>query len=200
MTFKVNAVLDGRFKPDPFRLPYGPVRAGGAVHVFDTDKFIAALNASGKSAAIFLLGGYPVQSFFVANALDPGSVFQNLLDLFPGALLGDASVIPTGPIDGTQLSFPLTTDFIVVGQGKRFTVMFDVATSAQAQTAGGQTGGGSADFFNTLQPGPIFFTDTNGNRATGITAVGASPAPPLSATGLSLTPVTAHTRWARLTP
>jgi hypothetical protein len=184
-TFRVNAVLNGRFESD-FELPRGPLKAGAAIHVFDTAMFNAKLNASGVTAGQFLLSGYPP-----ATAITPADVFQNLLGLFPGALLGDGrTFLDDGPF-GSPITLPVSTGLITVGAQQLFTVMFDVATSSQAATFGGATGGGEVYFLDTLSPAPDLFTDADGNPVTGIVAGGSAPALSAPATTLTLTPATA---------
>src|SRR5205085_5496855 len=129
LMFKVNAILDGEIDHAPFDLPDGILGAGAAIHVVDADKFGAALNASGKTAGEFLMG-----SGVAPNGINPGMAFQNLSMALGTATLSDASVFPSGPF-GTYLTIPLSTGPVIVGAGKTFIVIFDVATSGL--TSGG---------------------------------------------------------------
>jgi hypothetical protein len=183
LTFRVNAVLDGAFNDAPFGLPNGPAGVGAAIHVFDAGMFNAVISASGVTVRQFLLGG--------SNNLDPGSAFDNLLSLFPGAVLGDGRTFASGgQNNGQPITLSVTTDFIVVRPRQLFTVIFDVSTFSQTTTFPDRTGAQTADFINTLSPAANFFTDVNGNSATGIAPVSYSPLLPPPPTTLTLTPPT----------
>jgi hypothetical protein len=212
-TFKVNAILDGEFHNDQSGLD-GTLRGGAAVHVFDTDKFNAAFSAN---VGQFLLGGYTP-----TDALDPSLVFNNT-DL----ILGAAEIGPGASFDFGNTCFPaclppplfdqpftrtLATPLFTVKAGKSFTVMFDVVASGMTQERGTTVlgtpilGTGEVDFISTLKPAANIFTDANDNPIMGITAVGAQPVIPPSATNLTLAPPTgtdlvgaAHTLTAAAT-
>jgi uncharacterized repeat protein (TIGR03803 family) len=187
-TFAVNALLLGDFKHDSYGLPDGTLQAGGAIHVFDTDKFNAAFNASGMTPGQFLLSNYTA-----STALDPSSVFQNVAAIFGSAEIGDVSVefgtsctscTPIPEFDQTFTNF-LTTGFFTVGPGSNFTVMFDVVASSAVEVFGDTMGTGQVVF--NMQPATNIFTGTNGNTVLGITAYVSSYVGPAT-----YTPVVLH--------
>ena len=118
--------------------------------------------------------------------------FADLLNLFPGGVLGTVTAfLFQGPFDQLIMA-PLETGFVTVQPQETFTVMFDLATYSQG--SGGVVTGrghGSAYFLNTLSAAPDFFVGIDGNPVTGIEAIGPSPAPEPPLTTLTLTPATA---------
>lgn len=179
---KVNAVLDGELQPDVFGLPDGNLTAGGAIHVYDTDKFNAAITAGIGSGTLgqFLLGSSPSTP-----------VIPNLAS----ANIGEATVgFANGPFTppNPPIAAPLSAQF-TIPIGKSFTVVFDVTASGVTQGGGCFTckqGTGFVNFINTLKPAANFFTDASGNAVTGITAVGAPAVLPAGAASLTLAPST----------
>lgn len=186
ITFKVNAVLNGEFMTAPFGLPTGPLLVGAAVHVYKADGFASALQASGKTAAQYMLGQY---DFNLANS--PTSAISNLDSLFQGALIAEGtSFLTNGPF-GTTISNALSTTTFTVQPQQSITIVFDVTTvSDDVEFADGTTGGGDVYFLDTLAPAQNPFTDADGNPVSGLAAVDAPPASSLPATpgALTLTP------------
>ncbi len=192
-TFKVKAILNGRFERAPWDLPTGPLSAAAAVRVLDSQVFSDRLNASGVSAGQFLLGTYDL-----TTAGDPNARFAETLGLFSGGILGFGQNLAfNGPFD-QPISTSVETNFITVGPQQSFVVMFDLATYSLYRGAFGcheaicqPVGHGSVYFHDSLSPAPDFFVGLDGNPVTGIEAQGPSAAPTPSAATLTLTPATA---------
>lgn len=198
-TWVANAVLNGDFEQDVFGLPNGTLQAGATIHVFDSDKFNAAVSAGIASAVAggktvdqavgaYLLGGPTAQA-----GLDPSSDFGDLNSRLSGALVASAppKLYSNGPFFPTLITPTLSTSSFMVQPGKSVVVMFDVVASG---IVGGQLdwaiGTGIVNFIDTLQPAANFITDTNGNPVTGVGVVGEIGTLPAAPAVLALTPPT----------
>jgi hypothetical protein len=188
---RAHADLSGEFLQAWFGLPNGFLAAGAAIHVFDTDKFNAAISGAtdGSDAAIgkFLLNGYTAES-----GLTPSVGILNLDTVLASARIGRADKYynngpfnPPSPISDS-LNAPFTIDI-----GKNYTVVFDVVASGIVEgTPEWAIGTGQVNFADTLKPSPTFFTDDNGNPVSGIGVVGELPSLPAGPVTLTLAPTT----------
>lgn len=164
ITFQVNAVLDGAI----IATGSATGKAIGRVYLFDPTQFSGTLSASADPAQ-FLVNSLPVD--------------QDLTSLFsPTAVLGSVSQTVNGPVNPV-IGVPLQTGLVTVHQGQSITVMFDVTTITPQ--------GNTVDFFSTLAPASVFFTDQNGNPVTSLLAVGPAFATPATPATLTLSPTSA---------
>ncbi|VWX58306.1 hypothetical protein VARIO8X_130143 [Burkholderiales bacterium 8X] len=185
ISFKVNAAFDGASLPAMYRIASGPLKAGGAVHVFDSNAFAAKLEAAGGSAssAQTLLGGWQPSS-----TDGPTVAFTQLRGLFPTGLLGSGESLIALTAPGPA-SASVVTSQVTVQPYQQFTVVYDVVTSAVAKTVGERSASGTSNFLNTLKPAPVHFTGAAGEPVAGIVqADGAPAALPRSPTSLGLAP------------
>jgi hypothetical protein len=193
-TFKLKAVLHGRFDEAWFGLPNGRLYMGAAVRIFDADVFSDRLNASGVSAGEFLLGSYGLAPDLIPTR------FSKLPELFPGGVLANVETfMSNGPFE-QPITVQVETGFVTVAPQETFVVMFDLSTASAAegntrchQAICQPVGVGSVNFHDSLSPAPDFFVGTDGNPVTGIEALGPSEVPPAPATTLTLTPGTSNT-------
>lgn len=161
ITFQVNAVLDGAI----ITTGGTPGSAIGRVYLFDPTQFSDTVNASADPAQ-FLVNSLPVD--------------QDLTSLFaPTAVLASISQTVNGPVNPV-IGVPLQTGLVTVQPGQSITVMFDVTTITPP--------GNTVDFFSTLAPANVFFTDQNGNPVTNLLAVGPAFATPATPATLALSP------------
>jgi len=185
--FKVNAILEGQYDHDVFGLPDGTLSAAAQVMVVDTALFTSIINAPGRNAAQFLMGGPPG-----TTVATPATALGNLHTALASAILpnGYAIASPIAGIQplGTRFTLPVNTGLVTVAPGKQFTIIFDVsAYTAVGGFVGWAAGTGDANFLRTLQPAANLFTDANGNPIAGITGVGSEPPAPPTPAGLTLT-------------
>jgi hypothetical protein len=179
LTLRMNAVLGGRFVGSG-------AQAAAGIYVLDTDAFQAAVEASGVSAAEFLLRG--------GDLLDFGTLRDGNLSLgrkVPGAIITSGFEVINFRVDEFGHE-PLATGFFTLQPNQSVVIMFDLAVYA---SNGGQAAGiyGAAEFDHTLEPDANFFTDVNGNPVTGLILEG-TPAPPVPpAASLVLGPSSATT-------
>ena len=188
---RAHADLSGEFIQDSFGLPNGFLAAGAAIHVFDTDKFNAAISAAtdGSDAAIgkFLLNGYSASA-----GLTPSAGIASLDVVLASALIGeDTKYYSNGPFNPpTPISSTLNAAF-TIPSGKNYTVVFDVVASGIVEgNPDWAIGTGQVNFADTLKPSATFFTDDNGNPVSGIGAVGSLPSLPAGPAALTLAPAT----------
>lgn len=164
ITFSANAVLDGSFST------FGGATASATanVYVFDATSFSNTLASAGANSAQFLLNSVPFS--------------QSLASLFPpDSLLASTSQTLTGPQD-QLLTAPLATGLLTLASQQSITVMFDATVNTPA--------GNVANFFSTLAPATVFFTDQLGNPVTQILAVGPATPAPATPANLVLSPST----------
>ncbi len=197
--YKANANLNGEFVNDVWGLPNGQLAAGAAVHVFDTDKFNAAVSAAiatdvangmtvDQAVGKFLLGGPTATA-----GRDPATDFTDMNSRLSGALLAHSELTyANGPFNPpAPITTPLNTSSFTVKNGQSFTVMFDVIASGVVEgSPDWAIGTGTVNFLDTLKPAANFITDQNGNPVTGLSVVGGIPALPPAAGAVSLTPST----------
>jgi hypothetical protein len=156
LSFRINAVLDGEYADD-FGATNQSATAG--INALDSNLFASTIASSGVSASEFLLRDDAL------NATTGAADRINLATLFPvAARLGGATV--TVPFVDGPIAVPLQTTLITIAPGETFTLLFDVS----ALSAGSGTGG--TQFFNTLEPGPVLFTDENDDPVVGIEVLG----------------------------
>lgn len=205
-SFKVKAILNGRFSTAPFDLPFGPMSAAAAIRVLDSTVFSNVLNANNMSAAEVLLSSHDL-----TTASNPSARFADTLSLFPGGVLGfGQNIMLYGPFD-VPITAQVETTFVTVNPQQSFVVMFDLATYTLYAGSFGchrapcqPVGHGSVYFKDSLSPAPNFFEGHDGNPITGIEALGPSPSPTPSAANIALTPAnnsggTSHTLTALVT-
>lgn len=175
-TFRVNAVLDGRFS-----INGGVARAG--IYAFDTVTFTAALQAAlPVTPGHYLLDADGYNE--IRDQLDDQNI--SLARFFPqDALLGiDLERVPfVYPALPPPVS--MQTGLLTLQPGQAMTVLFDVAVSA------GQ--GGGVNFSETLKPAPILLTDSIGNAVFDVVAVGRSAAATPAVAALAASPAAATT-------
>ena len=188
---RAHADLSGEFIQDSFGLPNGSLAAGAAIHVFDTDKFNAAISAGtdGSDAAIgkFLLNGYSATA-----GLTPNVGIGNLDVVLASALIGeDTKYYTNGPFNPpAPISASLNAAF-TIPIGKNYTVVFDVTASGIVEgNPDWAIGTGQVNFADTLKPSATFFTDDGGNPVSGIGVVGALSTLPARPSVLTLGPPT----------
>jgi Bacterial Ig-like domain (group 3)/Bacterial Ig-like domain (group 1) len=138
------------------------------VYLLDPTQFSDVLNAAANPAQ-FLVNSLPVD--------------QDLTSLFAQtAVLASTSQTVNGPVNPV-VGVPLQTGLVTVRPGQSITVMFDVTTIIPE--------GNTVDFFSTLGPASVFFTDQGGNPVTNLLAVGPAFATPATAATLALSPTSA---------
>lgn len=181
---RVDALLDGEFSGPRFGLPLGDLQAKAGIHVFEGEEFdqfidsLSEISQDGDIPIEDILFGEPQD---LETPLSQQTAFSNqgkpIDQIFATPLITQV-LIDTG-FTGPQLfEADLSTDLFTIDPGETFSVLFDVLAFAAVNRQGGQSGGGSVNFFNTLGAGPNIFTDANGEFVTTIRAAGApSPIP-----------------------
>lgn len=158
LTLRVNATLDGSFD-DGFGS--STMKAWSGIHALDAAMFSDTVAASGMSTEEFLLGGNAL------DGIDGAANRISLATLFPvAARLGsDTEEVFYSP---SLVTIPMQTGLFSVDPDEVFTLLFDVTALASGSGTGGTL------FLNTLEPGPVLFTDSGGNPVVGIEVLGDS--------------------------
>ncbi len=161
LTFRVNAVLEGKFKEAPFGLPSAGSSVRAGVYVYDSDRF-------SDQVAQGLNGGLTDKQFFMPATWDEVRTagFYSIENVVFDGMLTKNNISQHYTSPGELLTFDLSTDLVTLAPHESITIVFDLS----AYSKGGK--GDGANFYDTLSPATHLFTDETDNPVTTILPMG----------------------------